>query len=854
MKLVRTGWFWANAAFLAIIAVCLAPNIAKADWSYEYRDNFSTNKAEEDSYLHSVIWPQGAFPPQEPYLYYLDTESQHELGLGDRHGEPASLGYCFPLDSTQPLSAVSGNLQIDVRFPYSTDLESSLSGYLLYQSSSDGVNWSTPQELMSGNNNIPIETVRGTFYINFFGTEVIIDNLVVRMNSLPATIDVPRDFTTIQEAIDSANDGDIIEVAPGIYTGEGNWDINFRGKAITVRSEAGPERTIIDCTNQNHRGFYFHRREKQDSILRGFKIISSALSGPVIPPDSVNWNSSSTHPIGGGIYCEFSNPTIIDCVINECTAELGGGIGCVGSLPTIIDCVIEECRSEILGGLSEAGGQGAGIGLIRGSTAEIINCVINDNVGSHNSHGAGIYCRESVALLANCDISYNSALGSIQGGGIYCEGSSSHVQLEHCIISNNTAETGSGIYANSADYVRATNCTIVYNQLSGNTTSSGGGIHSVNSSIEVRNSIIWHNDGRAISPTTSNNTVLYSNIEGGQSGQGNINADPLFASSRDYHLKSGYYSRGRYDAGRDRWVTDNEHSPCIDAGDPQDPIDSEPFPNSNRINMGAYGGTSQASKSLGPLILHVDTNNGNDNNSGLSRTNAFKTIQRAVDYTLNGDTVVVWPGRYQEEVTFDRKAITLQSADEAAVITAPTGYAFSFYGAESSRSILRNFVITNCGEAAIFCHSASPSLINLTIADNQFGIVAYGGADPDIINCILWGNEFGDLDQCRARYSCIEELSEPDENRGNINTDPLFINPDNGDYHLQSRYGRYTPEESDWLSDSLSSPCIDAGDPSMYPGREQMPHGGRVNIGAYGGTPFASRSDWPWGNANFGGQ
>lgn len=80
---------------------------------------------------------------------------------------------------------------------------------------------------------------------------------------------------------------------------------------------------------------------------------------------------------------------------------------------------------------------------------------------------------------------------------------------------------------------------------------------------------------------------------------------------------------------------------------------------------------------------------------------------------------------------------------------------------------------------------------------------------------------------------------------GNISKDPLFADPVNGDYHLQSEYGRYSPTLGDWVTtDSLTSPCIDSGDPLMRRGRE--PHGGGVNMGAYGGTPYASKSGPPW--------
>ena len=83
-------------------------------------------------------------------------------------------------------------------------------------------------------------------------------------------------------------------------------------------------------------------------------------------------------------------------------------------------------------------------------------------------------------------------------------------------------------------------------------------------------------------------------------GPGNIGSDPCFVrvgtwgGDGDYHLKS---QAGRWDADEGRWTIDETTSPCIDAGDPTMPIGLEPFPNGGIINMGAYGGTAEASKS-----------------------------------------------------------------------------------------------------------------------------------------------------------------------------------------------------------------------------------------------------------------
>jgi hypothetical protein len=83
------------------------------------------------------------------------------------------------------------------------------------------------------------------------------------------TLHVPGDYATIQAAIDAAVDGDVVEIADGTYTGAGNKNLDFGGRAITVRSAAGdPTFCIIDCEDDG-RGFYFHSDEGPDSIVSG---------------------------------------------------------------------------------------------------------------------------------------------------------------------------------------------------------------------------------------------------------------------------------------------------------------------------------------------------------------------------------------------------------------------------------------------------------------------------------------------------------------------------------------------------------------------------------------------------------
>lgn len=848
---------------LCLLIAAFAIHPAHADWTYSYADDFETDRAESESCLHSAFGSEEATPLPGPYLYYLYGSQGRGLAFVGYKDQPAELGYCFPIDPTQSQRVVKGTLDIDVSFPSTASISQWEPGSLSYKVSSNGSTWSTPASLNAGHHRLPIFSAEGTSYITFSGTRAVIDNLRVSLYSEAATIRVPANFATIQAAIDAAGDGDVIEVSPGTYSGPGNRDIDFRGKAITVRSTNGPAATIIDCeatsgTQDGHRGFYFHSGEGSDSVLSGFTIRSGRIFGTQVPSSTSNWNRSAAHPIGGGIYCEFSSPTIVDCIILDCGAEVGGGIGSVGGAPTISNSTIRDC---VAGGFGTAatGGRGGGIGLIGQSDATIANCTIEDNAAYHNSLGGGLYLWESVATIAATRITGNAASGSLNGGGVYCGGSGADVTFRNCVIAANTASAGAGIFAewkssfgpaSRRTSVTVVNCTIAGNQLSSISGSLSGGIQSAGVDILVNSSIVWNNSGVALKIVDSvlRDPVSYSDVLGGYSGDGNINTDPLFANEwgLDYHLKSRY---GRYNSANGVWVTDGENSPCIDAGDPSESASEEPASNGGRINMGAYGGTRQASKSAERLVYHVDGTTGRDTSSGTSRSYAFKTIQKAVNTAANGDTVLVWPGVYTlspaQEVRFQRKAITVQSAADAAVIVATQGYAFSFWGAESSRSVVANFVITGSGEGAIFCdQGASPTLKNLTIVRNDFGIAAYGGADPDIVNCILWGNATGDLFGCKARYSCVQDAP-PDKSAGNINADPLFADPDNGDFHLKSQYGRYVAERDDWVTDAVTSPAIDAGDPDEYPRAERTPNGGRINMGAYGGTPYASLSGWP---------
>ena len=80
----------------------------------------------------------------------------------------------------------------------------------------------------------------------------------------------------IQAAIDAATHGDTVLVADGTYYGVGNKNLDFKGKAIKLRSENGPGSCVIDC-EKSGRGFYFHSNEKEDSVVAGITVTNGFL-------------------------------------------------------------------------------------------------------------------------------------------------------------------------------------------------------------------------------------------------------------------------------------------------------------------------------------------------------------------------------------------------------------------------------------------------------------------------------------------------------------------------------------------------------------------------------------------------
>ena len=217
-----------------------------------------------------------------------------------------------------------------------------------------------------------------------------------------ATREVPSVYGTIQAAIDAAVNGvDDVNVAPGVYSGLGNRDLDFGGKAIVVHS-ADPNdpnvvaNTIIDCDDRG-RGFYFWQSEGRDSVVEGFTIVNGNAS-----------NVPFATGYGGAIECEMAEPTIRNCVMRGNKAQFGGAIDIWFAHPKIENCVIEDNTAQYGGGLE----------LIYADADTVIrNCLLKGNTAG--ALGGAIDCGDSDPNIINCTVVENTDSGA--SGGMYAD-------------------------------------------------------------------------------------------------------------------------------------------------------------------------------------------------------------------------------------------------------------------------------------------------------------------------------------------------------------------------------------------------------------------------------------------------
>ena len=402
----------------------------------------------------------------------------------------------------------------------------------------------------------------------------------------------------------TAVDTDATAVLDGLTITAGNANLDWEHESGGGMMIDSGDPIIRNCTFRGNSAFADERgrggglaNEGGNPTLEGCTFIENAVDTGIRDHGAGN---------GGGMYSR-DGATVVDCrFIRNCASGNDGGAMFVSGEHTLTNCLFFENSARMYGGAVYGSGDMTGCTFIGNEAA------------SQWGIGGAVY--------GSCDMTGCTFIGNRAGqvaGALRLGGRDS--LLINCLFAGNAAKgSAGGIQIGPIGDRMLINCTFTGNRASAGRALTCGSNNDRVSGIAFTNCILRDGGDEIANYDDSTMTLSYTNLQGGQGsiydpcnavvwGAGNIDADPCFAEfgywdpngtaedanddfwvNGDYHLKS---QAGRWDANEGRWTIDDVTSPCIDAGDPMSPIGYEPFPSGGIVNMGAYGGTDEASKS-----------------------------------------------------------------------------------------------------------------------------------------------------------------------------------------------------------------------------------------------------------------
>ncbi|MCK4511317.1 right-handed parallel beta-helix repeat-containing protein [bacterium] len=525
------AWWWASLPNCHTTTACIDPVLHDAYAVYDRYDSDaghdrlvfvkvdSCNFEDPDSW-HAHTWWLWDYPTlRNPSI----TAHGGELAVVFEAESPSQPGnrdlYCM-YSLTGDISAISGawvtaSGDSEV-FPCArwADEHAFLCAYVrngslfVQLSETSGAAWSSP-ELMSGGDSVVAE-YRTADIAESDGETVKLcwecqagDSIAIHFGDyvLPAPAeymvhpDGSGDFPTIQAAVDGAVSGSVIFLGDGVFTGDGNRDVDFLGKTLTVRSASGnPAACIIDCEGTPgtpHRGFYLHTNEPRESVIQGITIRNGNETLEAPPNNS-----------GAGISLDGSSPTIINCTFENNTGTKSAALLIRDASPLVTGC-------SFTGNTASVSWTGGAVGCFGGSDPELVGCTF---AGNSAGWGGAISIGSSLPTVVGCNFSGNTAENS---GGAVTNMSGGVVDLTDCTFAENSAPFGGALSVWYRLDHEIKNC-----MFTGNSASQSGGalyIDDIDMLVEnctfVGNSSVWAGAARVVGP------AKHDGAEDGVSGQ-----------------------------------------------------------------------------------------------------------------------------------------------------------------------------------------------------------------------------------------------------------------------------------------------------------------------------------------------